>query len=385
MPDKKLIVGINAVALLSPLTGIGHYVKNLIEEFDKLPNLKIWKFYGSHWGEQLREEGLPAAVTRWKEIARQWIPNAYSLSRAFQQQRFSTGSKSIKPDVYHEPNFLAYEFDGPSVITVHDLSWIRYPHTHPRERVRAMDKYFEPGLRRATRILTDSHFVKSELVDLFGVPADRVEPVHLGADKRFRPMEPHQTAQCLYDFGLEHGRYLLAVGTLEPRKNLKAALEAFMRLPQSVRRHNPLVLVGAKGWHVDHLASDLDRLVAAREVRYLGYLSRQQLIVVTAGARALIYPSVYEGFGLPPLEAMACGVPVVASGVSSIPEVVGSGGILVSPEDIDGMKDALRRLVEDPVFHQRMSGLALEQSSSFSWSRCASETQEVYRRAVAGS
>lgn len=378
-----LKVAFDAVPLLSPLTGIGQYAKHLLEELDATEGMDVQKFYATGWHSEIRQKPLPVMASRWKSVIKKWIPQTYDYSRAMQQRFFTAGAKAFKPDVYHEPNFLAYEFDGPSVITVHDLSWIRYPEMHPAERVRAMDKYFEPGLMRSARILTDSEFVKQELIDVFGVNPDIIHPVYLGVEAEFQPHSPLQTQSTLATLGLTHGQYLLAVGTLEPRKNLQLALRAFMALAPTVRKQFPLVLVGMKGWHASELEQQLTPLVNAGEVIQLGYLSRDDLVKVVAGAWSLVYPSIYEGFGLPPLEAMACGVPVIASDVSSIPEVVGATGLLIDPQDVEQLTQAMLKMTQAPEFRNACADLALARSQQFSWANCARETVAVYRAAAA--
>lgn len=378
-----LKVAFDAVPLLSPLTGIGQYAKHLLEELDATEGMDVQKFYATGWRAEIRQQPLPVMNSRWKSMLKKWIPHTYDYSRSIQQRFFTSGIKAFKPDVYHEPNFLAYEFDGPSVITVHDLSWIRYPEMHPVERVRAMDKYFEPGLRRAARILTDSLFVKQELIDVFALKADIIHPVYLGVEADFHPHNTSQTQSTLTPLGLKHGQYLLALGTLEPRKNLQLALRAFMALPAASRQQFPLVLVGMKGWHTSELEQQLAPLLTAGEVIQLGYLSREDLTKVVAGAWALVYPSVYEGFGLPPLEAMACGVPVIASNVSSIPEVVGNTGMLIDPQDVDQLTQAMLQMTQDPKLRHDLAAQALSRSQQFSWALCARETTDVYRAAAA--
>lgn len=373
----------NAVPLLSPLTGIGQYAQQLLEGLSAHPLVNVDKFYATRWSDDIRTQPLPQMKTSWKTWVKKWVPNSYQMARAGQQRFFSQGVTNFKPDLYHEPNYLAFDFDGPTVITVHDLSWIRYPHMHPKERVSAMDRYFEPGLRRAQRVITDSHFVKQELVDMFGLSPDIIHPVPLGVERQYQPHTPEQTRHTLKRLGLVHGQYLLAVGTLEPRKNLQQALHAFMAMPQAVRRNFPLVLVGMKGWRSEPIEKQISPLLAAGEIIQLGYLERKDLIRVTAGACALVYPSVYEGFGLPPLEAMASGVPVIASNVSSIPEVVNDTGLLINPDDVDQLTQAMLVMTQAPDMRDQFARRALTGSRKFSWDRCTRETLSVYRAAIA--
>ena len=297
--DIRLRVAFNAVPLMSPLTGIGQYTKSLLLQFQQIGQVEMLNFYGVGWSSDTRKVGLSPAANKLKLLARRFIPNSYALSRHIQQKNFNSGLRLFNAQLYHEPSFLPYSFEGPTVVTVHDLSWIRHPETQPRERVRAMHRFFEPGLRRAKRIITDSVFVKQELVDEFGVDPAIVTPVHLGVEATFEPMNSTQTRSVLSVIGLRHGAYWLAVGTLEPRKNLQLALEAFLRLPQAERTACPLILVGMKGWKTGPLERALSPLIRSGEVRQLGYLTRQDLATVMAGAKALIYPSIYEGFGLP--------------------------------------------------------------------------------------
>lgn len=377
-----LNVAFGGIALLSPLTGIGQYAWHLGHGLRELPDLDLDFFYDTGFSRELRQ-GASIITGRVRGLARRLMPNAYALRRAVQQRRFDSGVRRKRYDVYHEPNYLALRFNGPTIITVHDLSWIRYPHTHPVERVRAMDRYFEPALRDAALLLTDSAFVKSEILEVFGFDADRILPIPLGLDPVFRPLTAAQTQPVLHPLELTHGAYLLSVGTLEPRKNLHTTIAAYASLPPSVREHHPLVLAGMRGWRTTAIEQLLEPLVASGHVRMLGYLERQDLATVTAGALALVYPSLYEGFGLPPLEAMGCGVPAITSNVSSLPEVVGDAGIQVSPMDVDALAQAMRSMIEDDRLRRQFSAKALARSAPFTWERCVQETAAAYRRAAA--
>ena len=379
--SQTIELAFNGVSLLSPLTGIGNYTAQLAQRMCTAPELNTRFFYGTHWSSNVHTQAAPV-VQKILPWIRKNIPRSYDIRQWLQIRRFRSGTQNGEIDLYHEPNNVPLPFDGPLVLTVHDLSWIRYPQTHPAERVKAMDRYFESGLRRATRVITDSQFVKQELIDVFGLDPALIHPIALGADERFLPQTIEQTQFTLSRHQLQHGRYLLAVGTLEPRKNLQRALQAFMAIPRPLRQRHPLVLVGMTGWQANPLQAQLAPLLAAGEVRQLGYLAPNELSHIMAAACALVYPSFYEGFGLPPLEAMACGVPVIASNVSSIPEVVGDTGILLDPQDTLGLTDAMITLTTAPDIRANMSARALQRSQSFSWDQCADLTQRVYQKAV---
>ena len=381
MKDELMQVALNATALLSPLTGIGQYAHHLALGLQHVSDINVDFFYGAGWSSEVRTKPIPRAATI-KTWVHWVLPNSYGVARTLQQRQFTKGDRQTRHDIYHEPNFLAYRFDGPSIITVHDLSWIRYPEMHPIARVRAMDKYFQPGLERASLVLTDSEFVKRELIDVFNVKPERIRPVLLGVEALFHPRSADETRSVLHVNGLLHGQYLLAVGTLEPRKNLAVALQAFMRLDPQLRKRFPLVLVGMKGWHTSALEQQIAPLVAAGEIRQLGYLAREDLAKVIAGATTLIYPSIYEGFGLPPLEAMACGVPVITSNVSSIPEVVGDTGVMIAPHDVDGLVEAMKTMLMAPELREVMARKALARSTQFTWANCVMQTVDAYRSVV---
>jgi glycosyltransferase involved in cell wall biosynthesis len=379
-----LKVAFGATALLSQLTGLGQYALHLAKGLREQPGVAPSFFYGTHFSEQI-EISASKATTAVRSLVRRFLPHAYALDRAARQRFFDAGARRLKFDVYHEPNYLALKFQGPTVITVHDLSWIRYPHTHPSERVRAMNTYFESALRRASRVLTDSEFVRGELIQEFGLPSCAVQAIPLGLDPSFRRMTADQTRSALEVHGLSHGGYFLSVGTIEPRKNMQTTLAAYSALPTAVRKRFPLVIAGMRGWRTSPIERQLEPMVDRGEVRALGYLEREDLAAITAGALALVYPSLYEGFGLPPLEAMGCGVPAIVSNVSSLPELVGNAGMLVSPMDVDALADAMRAIADDGALRRALSELSVAQAARFSWSRCVSETVNAYRLAASTS
>ena len=371
----------NATPLLSPLTGIGQYIYQLAKGLQKSQDLDLDLFYALSWSKTVREE--PAEnIVRFKSLFKSIIPKSYFASRVIQQSRFNRGVKHQPNTIYHEPSFLPLKFRGPTIITVHDLSWIRFPETHPKERVRRMNKYFEPGLRRADLILTDSEFVKHELMEVFGLASDRIQCVPLGVEPLFHPRTSAETQSVLARHQLMHGKYLLSVGTLEPRKNIQATLRAFLQLSPSIRKRFPLILVGMNGWHMSDLEKKMEPLIRAGEIRQIGYLPREELAIMISGACALLYPSLYEGFGLPPLEAMASAVPVISSNRSSLPEVIGDAGVLIDPQDIDSMTTAIEKWVSEPEARHDMSQKALMRSKLFSWENCTLQTIDAYRQVL---
>jgi glycosyltransferase involved in cell wall biosynthesis len=374
-------IGINAVPLLTPLTGIGQYTLHLARAMQELLPQKPFLFYASEWDREIRAApvaprgGIVASI-------KGMVPWGYEIARFRQQRRFAAGARAHLLGLYHETNYLAFPFDGPMVVTVHDLSWVRHPETHPADRVRMMDKTMPGVLERAAQVVVDSEFSRAEVIEHYRVPAERVTTVLLGVPPEFRPIDPVECAPFLASQGLKHGEYVLAVGTLEPRKNLATAVAAFARLPQPLRARYPLVVAGMAGWKMDRLPREMQRMIAGGEVRLLGYVPQQDLPKLYSGARLFVYPSIYEGFGLPPLEAMACGVPVIVSRRASLPEVVGEAGVLVEPLDEAVMAERMHELLEDGDARRRLSAAGIARASGFTWRRCALETIAIYKKAL---
>ncbi len=385
-------VALNATPLLSPLTGIGQYTYQIAKGLQNNPEVNPSYFYAGVWSDQVREDStnignMGTTQKNLRSVIKKAIPNGirYRMSRAWRQRSFSKGCQANQIQVYHEPNFLTYKHDVPTVLTVHDLSWIRFPHTHAKAHVAEMNHYFPDSLMRADKIITVSEFVKQEVQDVFGISAEHIVAIGEGAEELFQPRSSMETQNVLDRFGLKHGKYILAVGTLEPRKNLIVALNAYGRLPTAVRAEYPLILIGMKAWLANEFDKNLAQvspLIEAGQIRLLGYQPREDLAVVMSGALCLVYPSIYEGFGLPPLEAMASGVPVISSDVSSIPEVVGDSGVLIDPHDTDALTDAMHRMIEDTPYRDQMAQKALERSQLFSWRNCVEKTIAVYRQVL---
>ena len=383
----SLNVYFNAIALLSPRTGIGQYCLNLMSELENFSEVKQHYFYGRGWSDQLSRQA-PTSVTptqRAQRLVAQVIPDlAYGLKQRWRERRFRSGIASTTSAVYHEPNFLSFRTPLPTVVTIHDLSILRYPETHPRSRVAFMTRRLGESIRRADCVISDSEYGRQEILAEYNLPPERVVSVLLAAGSGFSPVAAEQLPALLAPFDLQSGQYVLSVGTLEPRKNLTTAIKAYARLPEAIRQEIPFVIAGMKGWRTDGLDREVAALIDKGQIRRLGYVPDEALPALYSGARVFVYPSLYEGFGLPPLEAMACGAPVIVSNRSSLPEVVGDAGLQVDALDVDGLAEAMNRLIGDDVLRASLRQRGMERAKGFSWRRCAEETLAVYRRVVNG-
>lgn len=374
-------VALNAGILRAPRAGIGQYLVELVQALAAEPEIELALFNG--WGLQAE---LPAAAlpgySRVSGLIKRCVPNAYALRRLVEQQRFTRGTAGV--DLYHDPSLWPFEFAGPMVMTLHDLTHVHFPETQPADRLIEIERHAGRSVERAQRILVDSAFIGDEVRRHYGVPAERVVVAPLGCAARFQPRTLEQLAAPLQTLGLRPGRYLLCVGTLEPRKNLQLALRAYELLPAALREQYPLVIVGMSGWRPEQLAAPLQRALASGQVRLLGYQSDTLLAELLAGARLLLFPSLYEGFGLPVLEAMASGTPVILSRSSALPEVAGDAGTYIDAQDAHGCAEAIQQLIDDHSEWQRRRELGLQRAKAFSWQRCAAITAGVYRQALEG-
>lgn len=271
----------------------------------------------------------------------------------------------------------------PSVVTVHDLSFMRFPQAFPALQRLYLRTQVRRSARGARRVIAVSEATRRDVTALFGVPAERIDVVYNGVDPSFCPAPQDQVAAFRRRQGLPE-RYLLHVGTLEPRKNLVRLIQAF----HAARRQSQdlqtvkLILVGGKGWSYDEIFREVERLTLADAVSFAGYVPDEMLPWWYRAASVFVYPSLLEGFGLPVLEAMACGVPVVTSRVSSLPEVAGDAALLVDPASVAELADALVRLLTNEALAVDLRQRGLARSATFSWQRTAQETAAVYRRAL---
>jgi alpha-1,3-rhamnosyl/mannosyltransferase len=271
--------------------------------------------------------------------------------------------------VYHEPNMIIRPVSIPTVTTFNDLSWHHEPSWHPAERLRWIDNNLKMTLRRARRIVAISAFTKDAVVRELGVPADRVDVVPLAPAAEFQPVSADDAQAALARYDLQDRSYVFSISTLEPRKNFDRLLAAHLHLPADLRRRAPLVIAGGKGWGEVLTRPEADAAIQDGTVRLLGHVSDADLVALSSRAAVFAYVSLYEGFGLPVVEAMATAAPVLASSTTAVGEVAGDAALLVDPMDTDSITDGMRRLIEDPALADRLRMAGVARAAEYSWDR----------------
>ena len=369
----------NVDAISAPLTGIGRYALELARGLAQHAAIEELRLYSAYrWVD---DPAHALAANRTIAALRRNVPFKTQALELYTQLRgglFRLHTRRLRGWLLHSPNYVLMPFEGPALTTVHDLSWLSYPDAHPVERVRFLERHLPQTLERANLVLTDSDFIAAEIASRFGVPRAKIRAIPLGVDARYRPRRRDEIVATLTRHGLQDSAYLLVVATLEPRKNLARLVRAYAALPAGLRTRHPLVIAGARGW----LSGELERAIAPLEasgaVRRLGYVGEDELPSIYAGAHAFAFPSLYEGFGLPVLEAMASGVPVLTSNVSSLPEVAGDAALTIDPRDDDALRNGLERLLEDDQWRTGAVARGVARARNYPWARCVDATVDAY-------
>lgn len=374
----KVILNVDAISV--PLTGIGNYANNLACGLPKNPAISEFKLYSSHRWIKDANHALRANQTL--ATLRKNVPLKGPALKLYTWQKnlwFKSKSKPFDKDfILHSPNYLLLPFEGPSVTTIHDLSFLRYPETHPKERVDLLEKELPKSIEQANAIITDSEYIKAEVQQMLGVPEEKIHVVPLGVSSDYRPYPKDIIQEVLKKYSLNGFNYLLAVATLEPRKNLNSLIDAYLLLPKKMRSEYKLVIAGARGWLSRNLQQRIEMLVQRGEIISLGYITSEDLPLIYSGATGFVLPSLYEGFGLPIIEAMAAGTPVLTSTSSSLPEVADGAAILTNAHDIENISEGIVRLIEDNVWREKAVRRGLNKAKQYTWKSCIDNTIKVY-------
>jgi alpha-1,3-rhamnosyl/mannosyltransferase len=372
-------------------TGIGNYVLNLLSalaESSEIEELSL-----ALWGQMVPAREFMAAIdskrpARATSLFRQaprailrHMPYGRWLLALVREFRLRYQFRRQNYTLFHEPNYAGPHIGRPLVTTVCDMGYIRFPEFMPKDRVAWLRKDLKPRLDRSSTVITISDFVRNELLELLPtVPPNKVFVTHLGVcSKQFNNNPDSERVEKLRaDLNLPE-KFFLFLGTLEPRKNLQGLLSAFALLPREVRREYPLVLAGANGWQQHYFRAMMDNLVCEGSLQVVGYVDAADVPLLLKAATVFCFPSHYEGFGLPALEAAACGTPVLCSHAASLPEVLGDAALYVDPNSVESIAEGMSRLINDAQLRRVLSTRGPRRALEFSWHKCGQSTLQAYR------
>ncbi|HJZ68858.1 MAG TPA: glycosyltransferase family 1 protein [Blastocatellia bacterium] len=288
--------------------------------------------------------------------------------------------KRARLDLFHGTNYDVPVWGGcPTVLTIHDLSQLLFPETHEERRVRRARRRLPVMSRRATMIITPTEAVKSEVCEQLRVPRDKVVVVNEAPRRSFQPMPLAEASATVRRLGIDE-EFILYVGTIEPRKNLITLVKAFQEVLRSTTLRPQLVIAGKKGWLTEELFAYIDSAKLGDRLCLTGYLGDDELRALYSACSVMVYPALYEGAGLPTLEAMACGAPVITTNTPAIVEMVGDKARLFSPADFRGLAEHLVELLTTPAARESMSREGIQHAARFTWERAAQETMKIYRQ-----
>lgn len=349
-------IGIDIQTTLGEKTGFGFYVENLVKNIKRI----------DHKNQYV--------------LIRPKSENDLSAGKRFIWDQFQVPrlAKKSQVEILHQPCFSAPIFySGKVVVTIHDLIAIRLGKDIPFFSRQYFGRWMPFSYGHADRIICDSQHSKKDIIKFLRIPENKITVVYLAADETLSINRNKKRISEVKEKYKISGKYLLNLSTINPRKNNKFLIKVFSKIAKDFRDYQ-LVITGKLGWYYEGLFKQVERLGLEDKVIFTGYIENSDKKALYNGATIFTFPSIYEGFGFTPLEAMTCGVPVICSNTSSLPEVVGDGGILLSPTDELGWIRHIKEVLTNRVLRRRLVQKGLKQSAKFSWERCAHETISVY-------
>jgi glycosyltransferase involved in cell wall biosynthesis len=372
-------VTIDYTPALGQGAGIGRYTRGLVSALAKIDSENRYTLFSA--GQESSEREWPENFSE----RRVNIPSRW-LTVGWHRLRLPIAAERLSGDcdIFHSPDFVLPPLRAArGIVTVHDLSFMRVPECAEPKLRQYLEKSVPRAVKDAHFVLADSLNTKTDLIALLDVPAEKIGVVPPGVDQHFRAVrETVKLAQVRTRYHLPEW-FILAVGTLEPRKNYPRLISAYARLRRHTGLPHQLVIAGGKGWLYDEIYQQIAREGLDEHVHFPGYIDDADLPALYTLADLLAFPSLYEGFGIPPLEAMSCGTPVVTSNNSSLPEVVGSAAIMIDAEDVDALADAMARALGNANLRVRLSDLGRAQAARYTWETSAKRLLSVYERVIA--
>lgn len=371
---------VNTICLTAPLSGIGRYTLEICKRLDKDRELDLTYFYGYFSKELAGHDGCNFVNTM--KGAREQLKAFPALRKAARKAMiFYAGLDRSQHEIYWEPNIVPLEKLKQKAKTftptIHDLSWYFHSEWHPKERIDFFRDHFWKGIDGAELVITGSEYTRGEIEEVLRIPEKKIKVIHHGIDHSvFRRYSEDQIDSFAQGKGLPEN-FILFVGTLEPRKNLEKLIQAYRFLPKDIKGEFSLVIAGGKGWKDSRLKELLRN--SKDSIHLTGYVSDKDLPLLYNLASVFVYPSLYEGFGIPPIEAMGCGCPVLVSNRTAMPEVCGDAAVYCDPEDVESIAYGLEKILEDKILRKSLSVKGTEKAKQYTWERSAALHREVFK------
>lgn len=368
--NKTFNIGIDAQAVGTNLSGNEIYIRNIIDNLPEESSIeytlflnKKYNYLGDDFGNRHHRVFFQAK----SPFLRLPFEFPYLLLKE-------------KLDLLHVQYTAPLFANCPIVTTIHDISYEHYPELFTKKEALLLSYGIQNTAKKAAKILTVSEYSKQDLIDTYHIPEEKIVVTYNSIDESFRLLEDQgKIAQMKEKYKIA-GDYILAVGNLQPRKNIVRLLEAYKNLRlENKNITEKLVIVGKKAWLYTDIFQKIADFAYIDDVIITGYVPQEDLPVLYNGAKIFVYPSLFEGFGLPVLEAMACGAPVVTSNVSSLPEVSGDAAVLIDPYQVDAIADGIYQLLHQPQLYEECRRKGLERAGQFSWKKTAEKTVDVYK------
>ncbi len=370
-------------------TGIGVYAENLLNALKEADKDSFYEVFSNTRAEMsLFGNSFQLENPRLKTIITKFTLESHPAGDMWEQFYLPLYLNKKEIDIFHSPTFhIPFFLKGfKKVVTIHDVIAFRYPQTLPKKFSLYCRFMIKRAVNAADAIIVPSFSVKSELVELLNVNERLIYVIPEAARRFFKAVDEHDgKTEIKNRYGL-NDRFILLIGTIEPKKNIGGLIQAYSILRKTGRIGQKLVICGGDGWlnEKKRLLKIIEEEDIKDDVIFTGYMPDESLPLLYAMADLFVYPSIYEGFGLPPLEAMACGCPVIASAIPSISETVGEAGILADPADIKGLSEAILRVLKDENLKRRLREAGFKRVKQFSWEKAAQETVKVYRTVYEG-
>lgn len=364
-------IGIDARSVYHRQAGIWRYTVRLTQALAQVDT------QNAYWLLQHRRHPTPLVTAPNFRRVTMYAPTHHPL----EQFMLRLELHKVPLDVLHSPDFIPpLHFNSVRrVITVHDLAFLRYPHLLTKAAARYYGQ-IDRAVRKADHIIAVSCSTCEDLMNLLGVPEEKISVIYEAADPIFAPMPREEALAHLREHYDLPADFILFVGTVEPRKNLNTLFLAYHLLRHHYHLDPALVIAGERGWLTEEVYTLVEELDLSDRCLFLGGVTNEELVYLYNAAHFLVHPALYEGFGLPPLEAMACGTPVIVSNVSSLPEVVGEAALLIDPTDVEAWAVAMQQLLTNTTLREELREKGLRRAEGFSWQRTARETLDVYTR-----